>query len=85
MARRPVQSSPREQAAAALVRSTGALSTVATARMENDFAWFRDLGAEERSWVGQIVQAGIRDFVEWYRDDATGDTESFAVAASVFG
>ena len=41
--------------------------------------WFRDLSAEERSWVGQIVQAGIRAFVEWYGDgddrrdaDATG-------------
>lgn len=55
-------------------------------------AWFRELSAEERSWVGQIVQAGIRAFVDWYgaADDAAGErsgdaSESFAVAASVFG
>ena len=39
------------------------------ARMEADLAWFADLSAQDRSWVGLIVQAGIRSFVEWY--DAT--------------
>ena len=31
--------------------------------------WFRELSAEDRSWVGLIVQAGIRGFVDWYRHD----------------
>lgn len=80
----------RDRAAAALVRATGALSTAAMARMEGRLPWFRTLGAEERSWVGQIVQAGVRAFVDWYRgasgeDLATDATRSFAVAASVFG
>ena len=73
-------------AAAALQRSTGALSTAATARMDADLPWFRELSAEDRSWVGLIVQAGIRGFVDWYRDGATtvgGDGS--ALAASVFG
>ncbi|WP_246081925.1 PucR family transcriptional regulator [Nocardioides litoris] len=84
--------SPRERAAAALVRSSGALSTSAMTRMDAEMPWFGELGAAERSWVGQIVQAGIRAFVDWYAappaDDGTpgGDaTASFAVAASVFG
>lgn len=57
------------------------------ARMEADMRWFRELSAEDRSWVGLIVQAGIRGFVDWYRlesgqpDDGGGS----AVAASVFG
>jgi DNA-binding PucR family transcriptional regulator len=58
------------------------------AHMERDLAWFRDLGADERSWVGQIVQAGIRAFVDWYRDEQPRDgdgTRSFEVADSVFG
>ena len=38
------------------------------ARMETDMPWFRELSAEDRSWVGLIVQAGIRGFVDWYRD-----------------
>src|SRR5690606_20474346 len=45
--------------------------------------------AQERSWVGQIVQAGIRGFVDWYRHrlaehDVPG-ADGAALAASVFG
>ncbi|GAA5151784.1 fatty acid biosynthesis transcriptional regulator FasR [Nocardioides marinquilinus] len=87
VARRPPSS--RERAATALVRASGALSTSATSRMDAELAWFRDLGAQERAWVGQIVQAGIGTFVAWFRggtEDADADaTESFAVASSVFG
>lgn len=77
---------PSGRAADALQRSTGALSTAAMARMETDMPWFRELSAEDRSWVGLIVQAGIRGFVDWYRSEAGGPDESgSAVAASVFG
>lgn len=80
---------PRERATTALVRASGSLSTSAMARMDRDMTWFRDLSAEERAWVGQIVQAGIRGFVDWYAADdpgaSTHPSESFAVAASVFG
>ena len=55
------------------------------ARMEGDLPWFRDLSAEERSWVAQIVQAGVRAFVDWYGDDQADATRSFPVAGSVFG
>ena len=77
---------PPDTATEALQRSVGALSTAAMARMDGGMPWFRELGADERSWVGLIVQAAIRGFVQWYRTD----TESTApggeqVAASVFG
>jgi sugar diacid utilization regulator len=53
-------------------------------RMLTDMPWFGELAAESRSWVGQILQAGIQGFVDWFRlddDDASpGDT-----AAAVFG
>jgi DNA-binding PucR family transcriptional regulator len=57
------------------------------ARMESDHAWFRDLSAQDRSWVGSIVQAGIRGFVDWYREDAdqVPGTHGTALAASIFG
>ena len=75
-----------QRAADALQRATGALSTAAMARMEQDMPWFRELSAEDRSWVGVIVQAGIRGFVDWYRragdQPAPGGTE---MVASVFG
>jgi hypothetical protein len=53
-------------------------------RMLTDMPWFAELSAESRSWVGQILQAGIQGFVDWFRlddDDAfPGDT-----ATAVFG
>ena len=56
------------------------------ARMEQDLPWFRELPAEDRSWVGMIVQAGIREFIVWYRqagdEPAPGGNE---MVASVFG
>ena len=56
----------RERAATALQRAVGSLSTGAMTRMQSEMGWFRDLAAEERSWVGLIVQAGIKNFVDWY-------------------
>ena len=36
-------------------------------RMLTDMPWFAELSAESRSWVGQILQAGIQGFVDWFR------------------
>ena len=56
------------------------------ARMEQDMPWFRALSAEDRSWVSMIVQAGIRGFVDWYRDGGDQPAPAGAeLAASVFG
>ena len=74
----------RERVADALARSTGSLSRAAMARMESDMAWFRDLSAEDRSWVGLIVQSGIKGFVDWYRR-ADDHHDGNALAVSVFG
>lgn len=84
MSRRPA-TEPRKRVVDALQRSTGALSTTAMARMETDMGWFRDLSAEDRSWVGLIVQAGIRGFVDWYRQEGDQHVGGNALAASVFG
>jgi len=53
-------------------------------RMLTDMPWFAELSAESRSWVGQIVQAGIQGFVDWFR---LGDDDVFPgdTAAAVFG
>lgn len=73
--------------ALALGRATGHLSTTATSRMESDLPWFRQLSAEDRSWVGLIVHAGIKNFVDWLVADATtGSTPSgHTLASAVFG
>ncbi|HET7432525.1 MAG TPA: helix-turn-helix domain-containing protein [Nocardioides sp.] len=80
----PPAAGSRERAATALSRATGSLSTAAMSRMLTDMPWFADLSAESRSWVGQILQAGIQGFVEWFRldDDDASPTDT---AAAVFG
>ena len=62
------------------------MSTAATARMESDLPWFAELSADERSWVGLIVQAGIRDFIDWYkRDSLSLSLTAQTREASLFG
>ena len=74
---------PRSRVADDLRRSIGGLSTAATSRMAEDLPWFRELSAEDRSWVGMILQAGVRGFVDWF--EKGGDSSGPAVATSVFG
>ena len=71
----------RAQIARRLQKSVGSLTTAALARMERDMPWFRSLSAEDRSWIGLIVQAGINAFVTWYRDPNPGSP----ITAEVFG
>ena len=69
-----------------LHRATGQLSLAAMARMDDEMPWFAELSAEDRSWVGVIVQAGIKSFVDWYADEALHpELDGTAVAAQVFG
>ena len=71
----------RAQIAQRLTRSSGALSTAALAWMETDMPWVTELPAEDRSFIGLIVQAGIKSFIDWYRHDE----ESSPLVAEVFG
>ncbi len=73
--------SDREEIARQLQRSVGALTTSTVTRMERDMPWFRGLSAEDRSWIGTIVQAGIQAFVVWYQEPEG----SSPITAEVFG
>jgi hypothetical protein len=74
---------PRDNAATQLSmeRSSAALSTAANRHMESHYHWYRDLSAEDRSWVGLVAQAGIAAFIAWYRDPS--DTPKLSV--DIFG
>lgn len=85
----PAEVDPRSEVARILSRAVGRLATSAMSRMESEKAWFRELSAQDRAWVGTIVQAGIRGFVHWYRQHGTetaiaGDADS-AIVTQVFG
>ena len=45
--------------------------------------WFRELSAEDRSWIGLVAQAGIAASWTWYREP--GDASSAPITAEVFG
>jgi len=60
----------RHDAARRLQRASGALATAATARMDEQLPWFRELPADERAWVSLVAQAGISAFVDWFAHDA---------------
>ncbi len=81
----PTGPAARESATRQLRAATGSLSTAAVTRMESDLAWFRELGAEERSWVGMIVQAGVQNFVDWFSDGGGSDPADNEVVVQVFG
>jgi DNA-binding PucR family transcriptional regulator len=72
----------REEIARRLRGAVGSLTTATMTRMERDMPWFRDLSAEDRSWIGLIVQAGTKAYVAWYEEP---DDSSAPVTAEVFG
>jgi sugar diacid utilization regulator len=71
----------RAQIARRLQTSVGGLTASTLERMERDMPWFRQLSAQDRSWIGMIVQAGINAFVAWYREPGVG----LPITAEVFG
>jgi hypothetical protein len=71
----------RSALARRLEKSVGPLATATTARMDRDLAWYRELSAEDRSWIGLIAQNGIASFTTWFRDPQPVGT----LAATVFG
>ena len=74
---------PRGSAATqkSIEHSSAALSTAANKHMETHHDLYRDLSAQDRSWVGLVAQAGIAAFIAWYRDPV--DTPQLSV--DVFG
>lgn len=71
----------RAQIAQRLTRSSGLLSTAALSRMDTEMPWVIDLPAADRSFIGLIVQAGIKSFIDWYRHEEA----AAPISAEVFG
>ncbi len=47
---------------------SGLLAAAALRKLDETLPWYRALPAEDRSWVGLVVQAGISSFVGWFAD-----------------
>jgi DNA-binding PucR family transcriptional regulator len=48
-------------------RAAGALGTAAIAAMDKRLPWYRNMSAENRSWLGLVAQAGVAAFLDWIR------------------
>ncbi len=72
---------PSEQPRDVSARHTGAVATAAAQAMERDLQWYRQLSAEDRSWVSLVAQAGIGAFLAWYRSGEDPHT----LTADIFG
>jgi DNA-binding PucR family transcriptional regulator len=48
-------------------RASGALGSAAIAAMDKRLPWFRNMSAENRSWLGLVAQAGVAAFLDWIR------------------
>ncbi len=64
-----------------LSEASGALATAVARTMEETLPWYRELGAQERSWVGQVAQAGIQAFIDWN----SHPDKNIALTSDVFG
>ena len=62
-------------------RSAGALATASVSRMDEVLPWFRELPADQRSWVMLVAQTGVRALVEWLR---TASSSSQEVSDEIF-
>lgn len=71
-----------EATIARIDRSAGDLSTAATQRIEASHEWYRQLSAEERSYVAGVAHAGIATFIAWLREgrDPVSPADVFATA-----
>ena len=52
--------------------------------MEENLAWYRELSAAERSQVGLVAQAGITQFITWFRSGEDAAEDEGPSAISIF-
>lgn len=64
----PTDKRARARLATQLTKAAGRLTTLAVARMDEEFPWFQELSAQSRSFVSLIVQRGIVSFADWLRE-----------------
>ncbi|WP_296666678.1 CdaR family transcriptional regulator [Demequina sp.] len=61
---------------------TGRLATIALKTLDAEYPWFRELPAQDRSWVGTVAQAGIASFVTYFADPQAGHRGALEMFAS---
>lgn len=66
-----------------LASRTSTMTTATLAEMSARHSWFRELSADDRSWISIVARSGIDGFVRWFADDEAepySPTDVFDVA-----
>lgn len=62
-----------------LGQTTAQMTTAAVTAMEERLPWFRDMDAEERSWITLVARGGIDGFAQWVLARDPASTSSTAI------
>ena len=73
----------RDETIDRLEAAVGSLGTASMLSMDRQLSWFRDMSAENRSWLGLVAQAAIAGFLDWLKHPER--TKPPAVGGEVFG
>jgi PucR C-terminal helix-turn-helix domain/GGDEF-like domain len=73
----------RDETIDRLEAAVGSLGTASMLSMDRQLNWFRDMSAENRSWLGLVAQAAIAGFLDWLKHPER--TKPPAVGGEVFG
>ncbi|GAA1867385.1 fatty acid biosynthesis transcriptional regulator FasR [Myceligenerans crystallogenes] len=63
--------------------ASGRLTSATLRRLDEQLSWYRNLAAEDRSYVGLVAQAGVNAFISWFADPVSpphGVAEMFSAA-----
>ncbi|MCA5894948.1 helix-turn-helix domain-containing protein [Isoptericola sp. NEAU-Y5] len=75
---------PRGENVQRVREGLGMLTATAMRRLDEEVSWYRQLPAEDRSYVGLVAQSAINAFVNWFAEPAAttphGVGEMFAAA-----
>lgn len=70
---------PSARARSAIVKRlsghTGAITTAVVKAMNQSYPWYAQLGADERSWISMIANAGVKNFAGWFDDETNRDVD----------
>ncbi|MGJ6979523.1 PucR family transcriptional regulator [Aestuariimicrobium soli] len=55
------------------------MTTAAVAAMEERLPWFREMDAEERSWIMLVARGGIDGFANWFQTPDSAHSSSTAI------
>lgn len=79
----PTSTVSRDENVQRVREGLGLLTAAAMRRLDEEVAWYRQLPAEDRSYVALVAQTGINAFVTWFADPKQtphGVGEMFAAA-----